>query len=66
MSIALNAFDPLFSLHVAERSERRREEKHPEAALDVGSPIARGVFLLYVRRLNTGRNRRNLRAPILR
>jgi hypothetical protein len=66
MSTALNAFDPLFSLHVAERRERRREEKHPEAALDAGGSSARSVFLLYVRRLNTGRNRRNLRAPILR
>jgi hypothetical protein len=66
MSTALNAFDPLFSLHVAERRERRRGEKHPEAVLDAGSPSAGGVFLLYVRRLNTGRNRRNLRAPILR
>lgn len=66
MSAALNVFDPLFSLHVAERRERRREEKRPEAALDAGSPSARGVLLLYVRRLNTGRNRRNLRAPILR
>jgi len=66
MSTALNAFDPLFSLHVAERRERRREQKHPEAALDAGSPTARGVFMLYVRRLNTGRNQRNRRAPFLR
>lgn len=66
MSTALNAFDPLFSLHVAERRDRRREEKRPEAALDAGSPGARSVFLLYAHRLNTGRNRRNLRAPILR
>lgn len=66
MSTAMNTFDPLFSLHVAERRERRREEKRPEAALDAGSPSARGVFLLYVRRLNTGRSRRNRRAPILR
>ena len=66
MPTAINTFDPLFSLHVAERLERQREQKHPEAALDAGSPNARGVFLLYVRRLNTGRNRRNRRAPILR
>lgn len=66
MSTAINTFDPLFSLHIAERRERRREEKHPEVALDAGSPTARGVFLLYVHRLNTGRDRRNLRAPILR
>ena len=66
MSTAINTFDPFFSLHIAERRERRREEKHPEAALDAGSPTARGVLMLYVRRLNTGRNRRNLRAPVLR
>jgi hypothetical protein len=28
MSTALNSFDPLFSLHVAERRDRRREENH--------------------------------------
>jgi hypothetical protein len=61
MSTALKVFDPLFSLHVAERRDRRREPKHPGAALDAGSPSACSVFLLY-----TGRNGRNLRAPILR
>jgi len=63
---ALNPFDPLFSLRVAERRERQREEKHPEAALDAGSTSACDAFLLYVRRLNTGRTRRNRRAPFLR
>jgi hypothetical protein len=63
---AIKALDPLLSLHVHDARQRRCEEKHPEATLDAGSPSARGVFLLYVRRLNTGRNRRNLRAPILR
>jgi hypothetical protein len=59
-------FDPLYSLHVAERRESRHEVKHPEVAIDPGASNARRVVNLYARRLNTGRNRQHHRAPNLR